>query len=961
MPTELTTAPIWVRYQLTLLFTDLTGSTRLGRAIEPEHYAEVMAQIRAIWRSAVQRQGGRLVRTQGDGALVIFGHPKSTEEDGRRAAEAALEIHHQVEQLYNTAIPPALLPLQMHSAIHAGTILLAEGDIETGRFDLTGDVANSAAHLANAAAPGQILASLQALGPFANMFELGADPRPALAQSTPQQVVAILKRGNAQNRFEATALRGLTPFIGRQDLVASAASFLAAAPATHATHQKCLVLVGTAGLGKTRLLDECLRLPTAQAYQVLRGGCENYLGAEALQPFVQMLQALRQTAPNTPRIEPQGNTVVGMVGEFLVFFEAFCQNQRVLLAVDDWQWADDASRQLMSALLDLPHGPKVILASRPQEGKVEGEASWILGAQHLRLSPFTEPQTSQAVKRWLPQADPFLCSQIHSYAGGIPLFVEELCHSASVGSLLKTLGGDGVAQTWLASLVGSRLGRLSPELIAVVKACAAIGNSVPTHLLATACGQVPSSDTLDALADADFVFRTGQAGVLRFKHGITRDAVYKTIGLQERTALHQKILNALQAAVQADPTRETVEALSHHSQGAGQWEHAAHYAELAGDKAMASFAVDLANAQYKAALEALDRLAATNRAQSLTWCKVAGKLALTSIFDPLCLGNDLSTFEAAVQKAQDLQDPAALAQATYWLGYLQYGLGHLRAGAATIRQAIAQAQSANLPALVVPFEATLGQILVASCNYDEGLALLSKALETRKQKPGRAHGSLTIGAAYSLAIAGFAYADQGQFDQAHQRFDEAMVLLGGTTHPVGNSVRNFICVSYIWQGNWEAAEQVALASKAIAENRRTLLQLASARGLYDYIQWATGKDRAGLERFKETLLWMDERQCSFYTSLYFGFLAHACAQEGQIKEARQYAFRVVMRRKEGETLGEAMACRAMAKVAAAANNPKLAQRWLVRAERSAFARKSQRERALNHDTFITFNTFLISI
>ena len=947
MPTELTTAPIWVRYQLTLLFTDLTGSTRLGRAIEPEHYAEVMAQIRAIWRSAVQRQGGRLVRTQGDGALVIFGYPKSTEEDGRRAAEAALEIHYKVEQLYNAAIPPALLPLQMHSAIHAGTILLAEGDIETGRFDLTGDVANSAAHLANAAAPGQILASLQALGPFANMFDLGADPRPTPAQSTPQKVVAILRRGNAQNRFEATTLRGLTPFIGRQDLVASAAGFLAAPPATHATHQKCLVLVGTAGLGKTRLLDECMHLPTAQAYQALRGGCENYLGAEALQPFVQMLQALRQTAPNTPRIEPQGNTVVGMVGEFLVFFEAFCQNQRVLLAVDDWQWADDASRQLMSALLDLPHGPKVILASRPHEG----DASWILGAQHLSLSPFTEPQTSQAVKRWLPQADPFLCNQIHNYAGGIPLFVEELCHSASVGSLLKTLGGDGVAQTWLASLVGSRLGRLSPELIAVVKACAAIGNNVPTNLLATACGYVPSSDTLDALADADFVFRTGQAGVLRFKHGITRDAVYKTIGLQERTALHQKILNALRAAVQADPTRETVEALSHHSRGAGQWEQAAHYAELAGDKAMTSFAVDLANAQYKAALDALDRLAATTRAQSLTWCKVAGKLALTSIFDPLCLGNDLSTFEAAVQKAQGLQDPAALAQATYWLGYLQYGLGHLRAGAATVRKAIAQAQSANLPALVAPFEATLGQILVASCNYDEGLALLSKALETRKQKPSRAHGSLTIGAAYSLAIAGFAYADQGQFDQAHRHFDEAIALLDGTTHPVGNSVRNFICVSYIWQGNWEAAEQVALASKAIAENRRTLLQLASARGLYDYIQWATGKDRAGLERFKETLLWMDERQCSFYTSLYFGFLAHACAQEGQHKEARHYAMRVAMRRAEGDLLGEVMACRGMAKLAANEGKARLSARWLDRADKSARARKSERENRLNLQLF----------
>ena len=387
--------------------------------------------------------------------------------------------------------------------------------------------------------------------------------------------------------------------------------------------------------------------------------------------------------------------------------------------------------------------------------------------------------------------------------------------------------------------------------------------------------------------------------------------------------------------------------MAHHSLGAGRWAAAAQFAEAAGDKSVKAFALDLANKQYKVALDALDRLSESNRDQSLTWCKVAGKLAFTSIFDPLCLGNDLSIFEAAVRVATELQDDNALAQSKYWLGYLQYGLGNLRTGMTTVKEAIEVARQSALPNLIAPFEATLGQILVASCKYDEGLALLSTALASRKLRPERAKGSVVTGSAYSLAISGFAYADRGQFDEAHQLFDEAIELLDGTTHPIGNSVRNFICVSYIWQGKWSDAERIALESKQIAENSRTLLQLASSSGLLHYIDWATGKDRACLDRFKETLVWMDEHQSSFYTSLYFGFLTHACAVEGQVGEARKYAMRVAIRRKEGETLGVAIACRAMASLSAAAGKPALARRWMARAEKSAVARKSPRDHLLN--------------
>jgi class 3 adenylate cyclase/tetratricopeptide (TPR) repeat protein len=938
------------RYQLTLLFVDLSHSTEISQAMEPEHYLEVMTELRTIWQSVVEQYGGHLVRSQGDGALIVFGYPSSTEQDGRLAAEAALQIHERIEGIRHPFLPRKHLPLRMHSGIHAGTMLLSDGDIERGRFDLIGEIPNTAAHLASAAAPGQILASLAVLGPHANFFVL--EPIVWRGNSLPpKDLRAVVGRNNVQSRFDSTKKRGLTPLIGRQSALEQIDQFLAQTISSTNQENPCLVLVGAAGLGKTRLINETLVKHNAHSKTFVYGVCESHTVTEPLHPFSQMLLHYRDqyslTSLRSHKLPTIGSSSADIVGDYLGFLTSLPEKDSLVIVIDDWQWADNASRQLVGALLTNANCPKILLATRPQDN---GE-DWIYGAPHISISPLTKEQTIVAVKRWLPHADPFLCESIHTYSGGVPLFIEELCHSASVSDLKKTIVGSNINQSWLGSLVASRLYRLNTDLQYLIRVCAVIGNYIPMWLLEATLGKPPSPETLIELEDADFLYpvvQNGAVNTLLFKHRITRDAVYKVIGLKERADLHQQIYHSIVARQNLAPNAEDfAELMAHHSRGASQWMNAAHFAEISGDKSVAAFAFDLANTQYRASLEALDRIDETDRDQTLLWCKVAGKLALTSIFDPLCLGNDLSIFETAVKKAEYLQDLVVLAQAKYWLGYLQYGLGQLRVSAITVREAISIARQSAMPSLIGPFEATLGQILVASSQYDEGLSLLDKALDARKHRTGKLKGSSAMGVAYSLAIYGFALADRGQFAEAHQRFDEAIDLLAGTTHPVGNSVRNFICVSYIWQEKWAEAEAIALESRKIAENSRTLLQLASSRGLLDYIYWATAKDRNALERFKETLVWMDDHHCSFYTSLYFGFLANACAKEGQIAEARHYALRVAMRRTEGEALGEAMTCRAMAEISSDTGKPALAKRWLTRAEKSANARLSERETAAN--------------
>lgn len=965
------------RRRLTLLFTDLSDSTRLARAVEPEEYDEVLEKIRHVWRVVAERYGGHIVRTQGDGALILFGLPQVAEDDGRRAVEAALDIHDEVGRLVIEGLPSTFSPLTMHSGVHAGTVLLSPGDIERGRFDLSGDVANTAANLSHRALAGQILTSAEVLGPHANFFELGAGPVGRTAGPQSLKVHCILRRSGVRRRFDATARRGLASFVGREGFVSRIEAFVSTTDNQGATLQRCLVLVGSAGIGKTRILEEIVRRHAVPATVVMRGECESYLGAEVLQPFSQMVRtffgvpARTRTADLGPEIftslrpwqerlgaasqsllsliasdsyhDSKRATTGGIVGDLIAFFTALSAEQQVLMLIDDWQWADDASTQLLGKLLDAPTGPRIILASRPRDLNT----TIIQGAEHLQLTPLAEPDTRVAIRHWLPNADPFLCSQIHDYSGGTPLFIEELCHSASAGDLARAIEDRDAAKNWLANLAATRLARLPQRLSDLVRLAAVIGNEVQLWLVEAVLGRAPESDSLEALAASDFLYPTDVAGVMRFKHGITRDAIYQSIDLRERTAMHERILTALLSRSDDAARDDIVEALAHHSRGAGQLDQAAAFAERAGDKATKAFALDRARMYYELAMATLDRIPQRSPEQTLRWCLLSNKLGMTCVFDPLTLADDPSVFERAVELARELGDANVLARAKYWLAYICYGLGRFRESLRHTREALELARQVPDPRLAVQIEATLGQVLAATCDYAQAIELIDVAVDAKRVR-SRPRGGLAIGSAYALACKGGILADQGNFQAAHACFDEAIDLLDGSTHPVGTSVRNWVAVAYNWQGNWSEARRVAADSRRVAENARALLLLSSAISSDGYAVWATEGSPAALEQLSEAMRWMDEHKGRMYSSIYFGWMAAASVAEGRTQLARSYALKVLQRARRGERLGEAVVCRTLAWTAALSDNEAAAAaRWMRRAEIAAERRGSSREVALN--------------
>jgi class 3 adenylate cyclase len=160
------------RQYLSILFADLSDSTTLAASMEAEQYAEIVDGLRRICREIIPRHGGTIVQLLGDGVLAIFGFPAAQEGDGRRATEAALELHHAIRALPARHYAGGS-SLTLHTGIHSGLVLVAQGDAELGRLQVVGNVTNIASRLASAARRDEILVSRETLGPDAAFFMTG--------------------------------------------------------------------------------------------------------------------------------------------------------------------------------------------------------------------------------------------------------------------------------------------------------------------------------------------------------------------------------------------------------------------------------------------------------------------------------------------------------------------------------------------------------------------------------------------------------------------------------------------------------------------------------------------------------------------------------------------------------------------------------------------------------------------
>ena len=272
------------RRQVTVMFSDLVGSTALSARMDPEDLREVISAYQKCVAETVQRFGGFVAKYMGDGVLIYFGYPQAHEDDAERAVRAGLELVAAVSGLKTHA------PLQTRVGIATGLVVVGDliGSGASQEQAIVGETPNLAARLQGVAEPNSVVIAESTRKLLGNLFELedlGAKDLKGIAG--PVRAWAALRASSAEGRFEAMHATGLTDLVGREEEL----DLLLRRWSKAKTGEGQVVLLsGEAGIGKSRLTAALLERLASEPYTRLRYFCSPQHTDSALYPIISQME-----------------------------------------------------------------------------------------------------------------------------------------------------------------------------------------------------------------------------------------------------------------------------------------------------------------------------------------------------------------------------------------------------------------------------------------------------------------------------------------------------------------------------------------------------------------------------------------------------------------------------------------------------------------------------------------------
>ena len=245
--TEPKTQDTGERRQVTVMFSDLVGSTAMSVRMDPEDLREVISAYQKCITETVRRFGGFVAKYMGDGVLVYFGYPQAHEDDAERAVRAGLELIAVVAGLKTRA------PLQTRVGIATGLVVVGDliGSGEAQERGIVGETPNLAARLQGVAEPNSVVMAEGTRKLLGNLFELqdlGAKDLKGIAG--PTRAWAALRASSVESRFEALHATGLTELVGREEELEL---LLRRWSKARSGEGQVVLISGEPGIGKSRL------------------------------------------------------------------------------------------------------------------------------------------------------------------------------------------------------------------------------------------------------------------------------------------------------------------------------------------------------------------------------------------------------------------------------------------------------------------------------------------------------------------------------------------------------------------------------------------------------------------------------------------------------------------------------------------------------------------------------------
>jgi DNA-binding SARP family transcriptional activator/class 3 adenylate cyclase len=516
-----------VRKVVTVLSSELSGSGESGERVDPERWRRVLSRCFEAMERVLVAHGGLVVEHSIGGALTaVFGLPNAHEDDALRAVRAAAELRERLPALADVTG----LQLAFSAGIDSGEVLAGgAGTVAAGA------AVNVAAHLQQAAAPGEILLGPETLRLLGTAVETELLAPLSVRETDPVEAYRFV-------RLSAPPTQQPTVFVGRERELTVLGEAFRRARDEQELH--LVTLLGPAGIGKSRLAAEFVDSLSADA-QVARGHCLSYGQELTYWPLVAALRELGEPAqPALERLVAGGATspqqLAWTVQQAL---DQAARERPSLILLEDLQWAEPALLDLLDQVCELSHDAPILLLCVARPELLEQRPGWA-GGKLNATSLLLEPLARSDCELLLAQAPTLARTQherVLKLAGGNPLFLEELSAYLAEG------GDERRLPPRIHALLQARLDLLSkPQRLLL--GCAAVEGTLfhqgsleslaPEELRDQIAAELAALTRTLLIRPGDAEFEAEQA--FRFRHQLIRDTAYTALPKSHRAPLHER-------------------------------------------------------------------------------------------------------------------------------------------------------------------------------------------------------------------------------------------------------------------------------------------------------------------------------------------------------------------------------------------------------------------------------------
>ena len=963
------------RKQVTVLFADLKGSMELLADRDPEEARKLLDPVLERMMEAVHRYEGTVNQVMGDGIMALFGAPVAHEDHAVRACYAALRMQETVKRYAEETRRAHGLAVRIRVGVNSGEVVVrAIGSDLHMDYTAVGQTTHLAARMEQLADPGTILVTSAtvdlALG-YVEVRSLG--PVPVKGLLDPVEVYELTGAGTARSRLQATASRGLTPFVGRDPEMAH---LVRAQEQVRAGHGQVVAIVGEAGVGKSRLFHEFTRSHRVDGWLVLQASAVSHGKTISYLPVIDLLKAYcKLEARDDPRalrekitgklftldesLKPLLPAFFGLLdvpvddpqwqaldpvqrrhqtldaNKRLLLREA--QAQPVVVVFEDLHWIDAETQALLDSLVaSLPAARLLMLVNyRPEYQHSWGSKSYYT---QLRLDALPAESTSELLEALLGNDATLvpLKRVLGERTSGNPLFLEE-----SVRTLVEIRALTGVRGAYrlvqpveavqvpatVQSILASRIDRLALADKRLLQSAAVIGKDVPFALL-QGIGGLPDEELRQGLAHlqgAEFLYETSLFPDLEytFKHALTHDVAYGSLLQDRRRELHAQVVETIER-LYGDRVSEQIERLAHHAFAGEVWTKAVGYLRQAAAKAFARSANREAVAYLEQALHALARLPESREALEQA---IDLRFELRSSLFPLGeLDAMLTALSDAERLATTLGDTRRLAWVWVYMSQYRWVTGRLTEARAFGERAGALAEKLGDSALQAVANYYAGAACSAATDYEDAEVFLVKALralegELSRERFGLA-GYPSVMARWLLASA---LAERGEFAEGLAQGQQAVRIADDVRHPYSSILASWgIALVHVLKGEMDHARQHLERAVALCRDWTVPVLSPVTEGFLGYVHVLSGHVADGLVSLEQATKAQDASGLALYHSRLVAWLAEASLCADRLDDAQHHAERALtLTRERGEPGLEARVLYFLGEVASRREPPQL--------------------------------------